>query len=172
MRNRNVLVLAGAVLLIAVVALLSLIPQGQREVQVGSTIAAFETATPAPTETPASSEAPEATEAPAETPETAKAYLLVTVAGVLYEPIAIYEEGEYTVRRGEHENVIHVTPDSVYMASSTCENQDCVLQGTVSLDNMAERVLGNMIICLPNEVTLELYTPEGLAQAIVQYGEE
>ena len=59
-------------------------------------------------------------------------------------------------------NTIHVTPDSIWMEHSTCDNQDCVMQGTVSLDNMETRVLSNMIICLPNEVVLELHTPETL----------
>lgn len=163
MRNRNVMVLGGAVLLIVLVLLLALIPQGRREVQTGATVAPAATVTAAATENPPAEET-----APQETQPLADAYLLVTAAGVLYEPIAIYEEGEYTLRRGDMENVIHVTPDSVYMKSSTCDNQDCVLQGTVTLDNMSERVLGNMIICLPNEVTLELYTPEGLAQVLVE----
>jgi ribosomal subunit interface protein len=72
------------------------------------------------------------------------------------EPI---EEDENTT------NTVHVTPDSVWMEHSTCDNQDCVDQGTVSLDNMDKRVLYNMIICLPNEVVLELHTPETLASA-------
>jgi hypothetical protein len=54
------------------------------------------------------------------------------------------------------------------MKSSTCDNQDCVLQGTVSLENKYERVLGNMIICLPNEITLELFTPQELVQVLLQ----
>lgn len=57
-------------------------------------------------------------------------------------------------------NVIHLLPDGVYMESSTCANQDCVDEGVVTLDNIKERILGNMIICLPNQVVLELYTPE------------
>lgn len=99
-----------------------------------------------------------------------KAYLLVTVRGVVYQPIPLTEEGEYTVKQGTSgmENVIHVTPTSVNMKSSTCDNQDCVQQGEVTLKNMKERILGNMIICLPNEVTLELYTPEGLMELLGQ----
>ena len=59
--------------------------------------------------------------------------------------------------------MIEVTPTSVKMYESTCANQDCVRQGTVSLENYKQRVLQNMIICLPNEVMLELYTAEELA---------
>ena len=171
MRNRNLLVLSIAAILIVLVALLSLAPQEKRMVQTGSTVAPVETSAPAETAAPSENASTEETaDQQQSTPaEPASAYLLVTVAGVLYEPIPIYEEGEYTIRQGEDkENVIHVTPDSVHMKSSTCDNQDCVLQGTVTLENITERVLANMIICLPNEITLELYTPEGLADVLMQ----
>ena len=35
-------------------------------------------------------------------------------------------------------------------------------QGEVSLSNREERLLGNMIICLPNQVTLQLYSRDEL----------
>jgi len=173
MRNRNLWVLGIALVLIAAVCIAAfLIPQ-QRILTDDAPV--LPTADPA--DAGAQDSAPEPTEAastetgPSETaPAIADAYLLATVRGVLYEPIPLYSEGSYTIRQAEAnaENVIHVTPDSVYMESSTCDNQDCVLQGTVTLDNMKERVLGNMIICLPNEVTLELYTPEDLVSVLTQ----
>lgn len=158
MRNRNLLVLIIVLLIVAVVAAVGfLMPQEKRTVTPDATLQP-EIQT---TEAPLADSEPEK--------KLADAYLLVTVGGTLYEPIAIYEEGSYTIRQGEDtENVIHVTPDSVTMESSTCDNQDCVLQGTVTLENMTERVLANMIICLPNEVTLELHTPETLAEVLVQ----
>lgn len=127
--------------------------------------ASAETATPIAGATPGVS----AAVGPVATPAV-KAYLLVTVHGVVYQPIPLTEEGEYTVKQGTSgmENVIHVTPTSVNMKSATCDNQDCVQQGVVTLENMEQRILGNMIICLPNEVTLELYTPEGLMQLLRQ----
>ena len=93
-------------------------------------------------------------------PEDTAAYLVITVAGETYQPIRLEEDGRYSVTRGEMVNVIEVTKDSVTMHSSTCDNQDCVLQGTVTLANRADRVLQNMILCLPNEVVLELLTEE------------
>ena len=57
-------------------------------------------------------------------------------------------------------NLIHLTPNSVYMEDSTCANHDCVGEGEVTLDNISERILGNMIICLPNQVVLYLYSSE------------
>lgn len=116
------------------------------------------------------SEDPVATEEPAEesaaateaAQEPAKAYLVVTAAGAVYEPIPLAQTGRITLRRGDLVNVIEVTPTSIRMAESTCDNQDCVEQGEVTLDNKHKRVLQNMIICLPNDVALELYTYEEL----------
>ena len=113
---------------------------------------------------------PEDSEEPQATfdPSTIKAWLLVTAGSITYQPIPLIEEGEYSVIQEETgaENVIHVTTESVDMKSSTCENHDCVKQGVVSLDNRDSRLLGNMIICLPNQVTLELYTTEELIQML------
>ena len=77
-----------------------------------------------------------------------------------YQPLPLTGEGEFSITQGESGmvNVVHVTPDSIWMADSTCDNHDCVEQGTVTLATMNDRVLGNMIICLPHQVTLELYT--------------
>lgn len=113
---------------------------------------------------------PQATEEPTDSPRPAKGYVLVTTAtqsGWLPLP----EEGEvsYPLRQmlpnGEVAvNTIHLTPDGVCMEDSTCEGHDCVQQGEVTLENRTERILGNMIICLPNQVTLQLYTPEELLE--------
>ena len=94
-----------------------------------------------------------------------EAYLVMSVRGAIYEPLPLAGEGSFTIKQDENTtNTIHVTPHSVWMEHSTCDNQDCVDQGTVSLENMNDRVLYNMIICLPNEVVLELHTPETLAE--------
>ena len=115
---------------------------------------------------------PQATEEPTDSPKPAKGYVLVTTAtqsGWLPLP----DEGEvsYPLRQllpngTEAVNTIHLTPEGVYMEDSTCEGHDCVQQGEVTLDNRAERILGNMIICLPNQVTLQLYTPEELLEMV------
>ena len=101
-----------------------------------------------------------------EAPQPAAAYVLVSTAtqsGWLPLP----EEGEVTFPLKqtlpdgtEAVNLIHLTPEGVYMEDSTCANHDCVDQGIVTLENRKERILGNMIICLPNQVCLQLYTPE------------
>jgi hypothetical protein len=182
--KKNLIVIAALVLLVAAVALTAMLLKPELNPTLG-TLEADPTATPVVTEVPVVTEAPSATEAPAadaaateapaaETTDTegldslnADAYLVVSVAGMMYEPIPLVEEGRYSIRRGDLVNVIEVTPTSIKMHESSCDNQDCVEQGTVSLENYKQRVLQNMIICLPNEVVLELYTTEELAQLML-----
>ena len=131
-------------------------------------VTAIATAEQAPTTDSAA--VPQATEEPTDSPKPAKGYVLVTTAtqsGWLPLP----EEGDvsYPLRQllpngTEAVNTIHLTPEGVYMEDSTCEGHDCVQQGEVTLDNRTDRILGNMIICLPNQVTLQLYTPEELLE--------
>ena len=173
--KKNLIVIAALVLLVAAVALTAMLLKPELNPTLG-TLEADPTATPVVTEVPSATEAPAADAAATEAPaaETtanegldslnADAYLVVSVAGMMYEPIPLVEEGRYSIRRGDLVNVIEVTPTSIKMHESSCDNQDCVEQGTVSLENYKQRVLQNMIICLPNEVVLELYTTEELAQ--------
>ncbi len=91
----------------------------------------------------------------------AVAYLVLTLGDTRYRPLPILKETSYRLHQSDgRENVFHVTQDSVYMESANCDNQNCIHQGTVSLGNRNTRVLGNMIICLPNQVVLELITPQ------------
>ena len=106
-------------------------------------------------------------------PRPAPGYVLVSTATQSgWLPLPFEGEYDYSLKQtlsdgSEAVNVIHLTPDSVCMEDSTCENHDCVQQGTVSLENREDRILGNMIICLPNQVFLQLYTPEEVL-ALVQ----
>lgn len=100
-----------------------------------------------------------------QTPETAangvQAYLRVQVGDQVWEPIALADGDEYTIAQPDGKtNVVQVTATGAVMHSSTCDNQSCVKQGEVTLENRDSRVLANMIICLPNEVILEVLTPE------------
>ena len=147
MKKQNLIVLGAAIVLIAVVAVIAVIAPQSRTISDN-----------------APSVVSEATEVPAA--EDVKAYLVVMVQGSIYEPLSLSGEGSFVIRQNETTtNTVHVTPDSVWMEHSTCDNQDCVNQGVVSLENMHSRVLSNMIICLPNEIVLELHTPESLASS-------
>ena len=120
-------------------------------------------------EKPAEAEAADPA-AEGDSPQPAPGYVLVTAGGQMgWLPLP--EEGEYSVPirlvqpdGTETENLVHLTPEGVYMEDSTCENHDCVEQGEVTLANKKDRILGNMIICLPNQVTLQLFTPDELLE--------
>ena len=95
-------------------------------------------------------------------------FLVVSVGRVTYEPILLEGDAEYVLNQKEtaRQNVIHVAKDSAWMASSTCENQNCVEQGIVSAENREGRLLRNMIVCLPNEVLMELLSRKEMEESI------
>lgn len=123
-------------------------------------------ATPEITAAPEAAAAPEVTDAPEATAtldlSQVKAFLVVTVGDKTYQPIPLTEEGYYRLRHGDCINIVHVTPTSIDMHEANCDNQDCVEQGEVTLENKDTRILGNRIICLPNQVTLQLYSRDEL----------
>ena len=123
-----------------------------------------------------SSGAPEAGDADEGTDEAAEAsqtdidwesalYLVVTIGHVTYQPIPMLREMDLPLDQGSGMvNTIHIHPGGAYMLSSTCDNQDCVQQGEVTRENMDERVLYNMVICLPHQLMFEVMTWEQLVQ--------
>lgn len=190
-KSKNLPVIIGLLAMIALVAMAALLwPDSARLTEDAPTLITTDAPTAAPTETataapiekpqvteessPVTVTEPQPTDAAEATDAPAKAYLLVTVGGVVYQPLPLTQEGRYTITQKATgaENVIHVTEDSVNMESSTCENQDCVNQGVVSLENKNERILANMIICLPNQVSLELYTPDEMRQLLLSMQED
>ena len=94
------------------------------------------------------------------------AYVLVRMpnpVGLLPLPL----EGEYTktIRQvmadgSDSVNVLHITTNGFWMEDANCEGHDCVKQGLVTLENREERILWNMIICLPHQLSAELITRE------------
>ena len=96
--------------------------------------------------------------------DPAVAYVLVTLpysAGLLPLPL----EGEYTktIRQvlpdgSEYINVLHMTPEGFWMEEANCEGHDCIGEGEVTLSNREERILWNMVICLPHRLSAELIT--------------
>ena len=166
MDRKNLLVIVTLLMVIAVVAVLGITLPRQRAALPTVTVTdpggILTTVAPQAetisTETRWSGTHEPAPAAAAETAAVPRAWLLITVDGKSYAPYPLTKTGDYTVNQKQKnaKNVIHVTPDSIRMASSTCDNQLCVTEGVVTLDNKASRVLGNYIICLPNGVTLEL----------------
>ena len=87
----------------------------------------------------------------------ANAYLRVSVNNRMYEPLPLDEDFSVDIKReGGYHNLVIVESGAVSMMFSTCDNQLCMHQGQVSLDNRDLRALYNQIVCLPNEVLLEV----------------
>ncbi len=126
------------------------------------------TAEPAATEAPATTEAPEVTDAPQSAnmvgpmmpkqTEKVRGHVVITVAGRQYgDPIPMDRDKIITVKQENGAiNRIHITPEYVEMESSTCENQDCIGEGEVNVNTYKDRILSTYIICLPNQVTIEM----------------
>ena len=86
-----------------------------------------------------------------------KAVVLISVGGRPYAVEPLNEERDVEVEQEHGEkNVVHLTPNGFYMHSSTCDNQLCISQGEVTMDNYTRRILGPYVLCLPNQVELEL----------------
>lgn len=100
----------------------------------------------------------------------AATYLRVQVGKETTQVIPLNEKKQVTVEQEDGKiNVIQADQDAAYMLSSTCKNQQCIHQGVVSLANRDSRALYNQIICLPNQVILELLTQEeALTQELIK----
>ena len=134
--------------------------------------------TQAPTEAPAEATA-EPTEAPTEAPkqeegpamvgpmpapqtQAVRGHVIITVGNRQYgDPIPMDREKIITVKQESGQiNKVHITPDGAWMEYSTCDNQDCVGQGHITMDNYKTRILSTFVICLPNNVTVEMVPAE------------
>jgi len=81
--------------------------------------------------------------------------------------VTVSREGDDTIK-----NVIRLTQTGFVMDSSTCDNQDCVQQGEVTLENKDDRVLMNMVLCLPHNLSVELYSIEEVIAMMEQYNQQ
>lgn len=106
--------------------------------------------------------------------DPAIAYVLVqTAGGAGFLPLPL--EGEYTREiRGTDEsgseavNVIRLTPEGFRMEEANCPGQDCIGEGEVTLSNREERIMGNLVICLPHQLLLCLVTRAEAMQMLGQ----
>ncbi|MBQ7886743.1 MAG: NusG domain II-containing protein [Clostridia bacterium] len=94
--------------------------------------------------------------------EVVRGHVVLTVGGRQYgDPIPMDRDKIITLRQDDGKiNKVHITPEKVYMESSTCDNQDCVQQGEVHVDTYQDRILGTYVICLPNNVSIEMVPAE------------
>lgn len=181
MKKKDITIIISILVLIGGLILLSkLIPSGGTKNNAGSIVSESPTAednitTDIPPENTPDVDNNSETELPPSTPVPtlvpADAYLKVQIGTTIYEPYPLLKDNDELVlkQRSGKENIVRMTKDSIWMHSSNCDNQDCVHQGTVTLDNKDKRVLMNMIICLPNQVVLELQTKEEAEQEFNEF---
>ena len=99
-----------------------------------------------------------------------ESFLCVHV-GEEYALIGLTAEGSVVIRREDGRvNTVSTGVNSFFMGSASCANQDCVHQGTVTLENRDRRVLTNYVICLPNEVILEMMDADEAAAFVAASG--
>ena len=53
-------------------------------------------------------------------------------------------------------NLVVIENCSVFVREADCNNHDCISQGSMNLDNYTQRFLGNLIVCLPHKLEIEL----------------
>ena len=100
----------------------------------------------------------------ADTATGAVAYLRITAPDQEFALVPLDSNREIVIEQPDGErNVVQVFNGGFRMKEANCNNQDCVHQGDVTVDNIAGRVLANQIICLPHQVVLELVTADGTA---------
>ncbi|MDO4544682.1 MAG: NusG domain II-containing protein [Bacillota bacterium] len=75
--------------------------------------------------------------------------LLITVGGEKFGSYSLLEDKEIAIDRNSHINKVTIKDGVVSMSFSDCRGQDCVHQHEISRT-------GESIICLPNQVVLEI----------------
>jgi len=87
-------------------------------------------------------------------------YVVISVDGKEYKRVSLSEPQTVVIDQDGKHNEIEITNEGVSMHSSSCSNQNCVMQGEATLENMDNRIMGGWIVCLPNKVSIELVKGE------------
>ncbi len=83
--------------------------------------------------------------------------VVIRVGNEEYARVPLSQPQTLTVRQDHGAvNVVEVSERGMRMVSSTCDNQICVHQGWVTLDNWEMKPQQQFVSCLPNQVMLEL----------------
>ena len=164
MRNKNILIIAILLVLIVLVASAALILKPQTNVLPSADNIVQVSATDVPSGDSVAT-ASDAQESSAVLTGSGYVYIQAAGEGRWFELPA--EESKLEITRtasdgSEIFNIINLSLDGVFVESASCDNQDCEEQGVVTMENREERVLRNLIVCLPNEVSVELYSAEEL----------
>ena len=94
-------------------------------------------------------------------PDAEEDCAIIYVGKEEYMRVPLSQPRTVTVRQaGGGVNVIRVDENGIQMLEANCSNQHCVLTGQVTPDNWEWKPDGAFIICLPNQVSVELVVTE------------
>ncbi len=85
--------------------------------------------------------------------------VVINVGGEEYGRYPLNKDQVIEIRNGDCLNVVTVKDGGVSMSYSTCKNQICVHEGVVTTP-------GQLIVCLPNYVIVEIEGGEGSDEAL------
>ncbi len=90
-------------------------------------------------------------------PKNAAGTSRIYIGGEVYKTVSLDEDQVVEIDQGSGVvNHVEVKDGSIYMMDSTCSDKLCVDQGKMSLADYESRILRNWIVCLPNQITVEL----------------
>ena len=94
-------------------------------------------------------------------PKQSTDFAVIYVGSEVYQIVDLNEDQVIEVDQGNGTvNHVKVENGAIDMADSSCPDQQCVYQGEMSMENYEKRILRNWIVCLPNQVTIELALAE------------
>ncbi|PWM06363.1 MAG: hypothetical protein DBY06_01475 [Clostridiales bacterium] len=83
--------------------------------------------------------------------------LRIYVGESLYREVSLAEDQEIQIQQADGSwNLLVIQQGQAYMKAASCPNQDCVHQSPLIPGETQLRPLGRWIVCLPNQVSVEL----------------
>lgn len=87
--------------------------------------------------------------------------VVVKVNGEIYGKYSLSKDRTITVNRNGHMNKITIKGGKVQVSKSSCKNQICVKQGSISTTHQS-------IVCIPNRVVVSIEGKDGEYDVISQ----
>lgn len=87
--------------------------------------------------------------------------VVVKVNGEIYGKYSLSKDRTITVNRNGHMNKITIKGGKVQVSKSSCKNQICVKQGSISTTHQS-------IVCIPNRVVISIEGKDGEYDVISQ----
>lgn len=82
----------------------------------------------------------------------------ISVKGEVYKTVSLKSDEKQEIKINDT-NVLVIENGSAYMQSAECDDKVCVNKGAISLE-------GESIVCLPNEVVVEIIADSGVEDAV------